>query len=81
MAVRTEHITFSDFPLLPLIRRATAQPLMDLIARLSLAFLDDRIDEALASGEVKTREMEVEVIGKKDEKRKLVGDVGDVIVH
>lgn len=55
---------------------------MDLNAKLSLAFLDGDIEDAL--GNVKTRKMEVNVIGQLKDgkpKRQLVGEVGEVIIH
>ena len=55
---------------------------MDLNSKLSLAFLDGKIDEALK--DVKTRKMEVNVIGQSKDgkpKRQLVGEVGEVIIH
>lgn len=75
-------MSFSDFPLLPVIRRKPAQILMDVISRLSIAFLDGKVEDAL--GDVQTRNMEIEVTGKRKDgrpKRKLVGNVGDVIIH
>jgi platelet-activating factor acetylhydrolase len=80
--VRAEHASFSDFPLLPILRRAGAQIVMDLLSKLSLAFLDGQMEEAL--GEVKTRKMEVEIIGKLKDgkpKRRLIGEVGEIIIH
>lgn len=82
--MRAEHISFSDFPLLPLIRRAKAVVLMDLTTDLSLAFLDGRVDEALSGMGLRARKMEVEEVGKRKDgrpKRQLVGEVGDVVVH
>jgi len=55
---------------------------MDTIAKLSLAFLDDKLDETLQT--VPTTKMEVAVIGVKKDgkpKRKLIGNPGDVIVQ
>lgn len=55
---------------------------MDLISKLSVSFLDDCLDKTLE--ELPTRDMEVEVIGTKENgkpKRQLIGGVGDVIVH
>ncbi|KZP24695.1 hypothetical protein FIBSPDRAFT_856902 [Athelia psychrophila] len=82
--VRAEHISFSDFPLLPLIRRGKAVALMDLTVELSVAFLDGRVDEAVAAMGPRARKMEVEEVGKRKDgrpKRRLVGEVGDVVVH
>jgi platelet-activating factor acetylhydrolase len=77
------HASFSDFPVTPIIRKKSARPLLETISTLSLAFLDDRLEEALVS-EVSTTDMEIEVIGLKKDgkpKRKLIGNVGDVIIQ
>jgi platelet-activating factor acetylhydrolase len=55
---------------------------MNLISKLSLAFLEGKIEEALR--DVRTRKMEIEVIGKKKDgkpKRRCIGEAGEVIVH
>lgn len=55
---------------------------MDVISKLSLAFLDGNMEDALR--DVRTRKMEIEVIGKKKDgepKRRCVGEVGEVIIH
>ncbi|EGO27802.1 hypothetical protein SERLADRAFT_447019 [Serpula lacrymans var. lacrymans S7.9] len=80
--VRSKHISFSDFPLLPLTIKKKAHIVMDIISKLSLAFLDGSIDNAL--DDIRTRKMEIKIVGiKKDGRpsRQLVGDIGDVIVH
>jgi platelet-activating factor acetylhydrolase len=80
--VHAEHSSFSDFPLLPILRRNNAQVLMDLLSRLSLAFLDGQMEDALR--DAKPRKMEVEIIGKTKDgklKRRLVGEVGEIIIH
>lgn len=80
--MRAEHVSFSDFPLLPILRRASAEILMDIISKLSLGFLDGNIDDTLDT--VRTRKMEIEVIGKKKDgkpKRRCIGEAGDVIIH
>lgn len=80
--VGSVHTSFSDFPVMPIIRKKSARPLLETISTLSLAFLDDRLEETLVS-EVSTTNMEIEVIGLKKDgkpKRKLIGNVGDVIV-
>jgi len=81
--VGSVHASFSDFPVTPIIRKKSARPLLETISTLSLAFLDDRLEEALVS-EVSTTDMEIEVIGLKKDgkpKRKLIGNVGDVIIQ
>ncbi|KAL0949350.1 hypothetical protein HGRIS_009420 [Hohenbuehelia grisea] len=80
--VRSQHPSFSDFLVLPVIRTKSARTLMGTIVALSVAFLDNRLREELRVR--KTREMEVRVVGKKPDgkpKRELLGEVGDVIVH
>ncbi|KAJ7178964.1 platelet-activating factor acetylhydrolase, isoform II-domain-containing protein [Mycena filopes] len=80
--IGSQHHSFSDFPVLPLIRTKSAAKLMDLTALLTLAFLDDTLDTALER--VPTKPMEEKIIGKRKDgrpKRTLVGEVGDVIVH
>jgi platelet-activating factor acetylhydrolase len=55
---------------------------MDIISKLSLGFLDGNIDDTLDT--VRTRKMEIEVIGKKKDgkpKRRCIGEAGDVIIH
>lgn len=55
---------------------------MDLLSRLSLAFLDGQMEDALR--DAKPRKMEVEIIGKTKDgklKRRLVGEVGEIIIH
>ena len=55
---------------------------METITKLSLAFLNDKLDEVLQT--VPTTKMETMVIGVKKDgkpKRKLVGLPGDVIVQ
>ncbi|EAU84376.2 hypothetical protein CC1G_01372 [Coprinopsis cinerea okayama7 len=80
--VGSKHTSFSDFPILPLISGGTARRIFNTIADLSVAFLNDQFDEELKH--VKTRKMEIKVIGVKKDgkpKRKLIGDPGDVIVE
>ncbi|KAH7931206.1 hypothetical protein BV22DRAFT_998558 [Leucogyrophana mollusca] len=80
--VRSQHTSFSDFPLLPLVARRPARITMDKILQLSLAFFDNSLDETLDINS--TRKMETQVIGQKADgkpKRKIIGDVADIIVH
>lgn len=80
--VNSKHTTFSDFPILPLIGGRVAKSMFGTIADISIGFLDDRFDETLET--VKTREKEINIVGKKKDgkpKRKLVGESGDVIVE
>ncbi|KAJ7129494.1 platelet-activating factor acetylhydrolase, isoform II-domain-containing protein [Mycena epipterygia] len=80
--IGSQHASFSDFPVLPLVRTKSAATLMDLATMLSLAFLDGTLDAALER--VPTKKMEEKVIGKRKDgrpKRTIVGEVGDVVVH
>jgi platelet-activating factor acetylhydrolase len=80
--VGSNHQSFSDFPILPFIRTRDSLKLHDIIANASLAFLDSNFAQYIE--ETLTREMEAFVIGVKANgkpKRKLQGDVGDIIVH
>lgn len=79
--VGSQHPSFSDFPVLPLIGNASARSLMDKIGRVSTAFFDDELEHVL--GELPQAKMEIKIIGvKKDGKprRKLVGNFGDIII-
>ncbi|KAF8631576.1 hypothetical protein AX15_002327 [Amanita polypyramis BW_CC] len=80
--VGSKHQSFSDFPILPLIKTKAALKLHDTIVSASLAFLDSNFDQFLEVAP--KRDMEVLVIGMKDNgkpRRKLFGDVGDIIIH
>jgi len=80
--VGSKHQSFSDFPILPFIKMRDSLKLHDIIANASLAFLDANFEQYIE--ETLTREMEPFVIGVKPNgkpKRKLRGDVGDMIVH
>lgn len=81
-SVGSQHASFSDFPVLPVVRTKAAETLIDLTAKLSLAYLDDTLDTALER--VPTRKMEEKVIGKRKDgrpKRTLIGEVGEIVVH
>jgi hypothetical protein len=77
-------MSFSDYPIFqpkPL-RASGSDKLIKTIGALSVAFLDDRTDECLS--ECKVRKMEIEWTKAKfrsPSKRRLVGELGDVIVH
>ncbi|KAJ7283996.1 platelet-activating factor acetylhydrolase, isoform II-domain-containing protein [Mycena rebaudengoi] len=78
----SQHVSFSDFPVLPVIRTKSAAKLMDITADLSLAFLDGTLTETLE--QLPTKSMEAKIIGKRKDgrpKRTIVGDVGDIVVH
>jgi len=69
---------------LPVIGKKAARLILDTISNLSLAFLDDELDEAVR--QIPIAKMEIKVIGNKKDaygkpKRKLVGNIGDVIVQ
>ncbi|KAF8204697.1 platelet-activating factor acetylhydrolase, isoform II-domain-containing protein [Pholiota molesta] len=80
--VGSVHVSFSDFPVLPIVGRKNARPIMETILKLSLSFLDDTLEDTLKT--IPTTDMEVKVIGVKKDgkpKRRLVGNVGDVITQ
>ncbi|KAJ8523539.1 hypothetical protein ONZ45_g110 [Pleurotus djamor] len=80
--VRCQHQSFSDFPVLPVLRNKASRRIIDLVGQLSISFLNGTLAHTLQS--VKTRKMEAEVIGVKPDgkpKRRLLGESGDVIVH
>ncbi|RDB22670.1 Platelet-activating factor acetylhydrolase 2 [Hypsizygus marmoreus] len=79
--VGSKHVAFSDLPMLPFFRTSAARTLMEVTSKISIAFLDDKLEQAV--GTLPTRKMEIEIIGKRKDrrpKRKLVGTVGDVII-
>jgi len=60
--------------------KPTAEPVMDVIAKLCIAFIEGKEEEALE--EVRTREMAFEWYEEKGQrKRRIVGGVADVVVH
>lgn len=80
--LRSQHESFSDFPLLPLVSRRAAHLVMDRIMELSEAFIDGEVDTFV--DEIATRKMEIRIVGKKPDgspQRQLVGQVGEVIAH
>lgn len=79
---RTTHQSFSDYKvLLPRFFIGKEVELLRKISGLSVAFLNDYMEDALAGS--MTRDMEVETVedGRGKEKRQLVANPGDVIVH
>jgi len=79
---RATHQSFSDYiVILPRLLIGKEAELLQKISELSVAFLDDRIEDALARST--TREMEVETVkGRRGkEERRLVANAGDIIVH
>ncbi|TFK43726.1 platelet-activating factor acetylhydrolase, isoform II-domain-containing protein [Crucibulum laeve] len=79
--VGSQHVNFSDFPVLPIVHKKGARKIMNTIGTLSLAFLDGKLDQCLEE-EVNTVKMEINIVGVKKDgkpKRKLVGKIGDVI--
>jgi platelet-activating factor acetylhydrolase len=82
-SVGSEHTSFSDALTLPLLSRKGARKLMDVISKLSIAFLDGNLEQALES--IPRRKMEAEIVGKKKNKygrpkKRLVGSIGEIIV-
>jgi platelet-activating factor acetylhydrolase len=80
--VGSQHTSFSDFPVLPLVGTKSAAKLIDVTATLSLAFLDGTLDTALER--VPIKKYEEKIIGKRKDgrpKRTIVGNVGDIVVH
>ncbi|KAG5221574.1 platelet-activating factor acetylhydrolase, II-domain-containing [Salix suchowensis] len=45
--IRAEHQSFSDFPVLPLLRNKTSRMIMQLIAKLSISFLDGSMEHTV----------------------------------
>ncbi|PBK76340.1 hypothetical protein ARMSODRAFT_874734 [Armillaria solidipes] len=64
---RARHESFSDYPLLPCIRTKTSLRFMNIIARLSNAFLDNRLNDTLNTELM--AEMEIEDVGKQNNRR------------
>ncbi|KAF9006574.1 platelet-activating factor acetylhydrolase, isoform II-domain-containing protein [Cyathus striatus] len=82
--VGSEHISFSDFSVLPLFSKAGSRMLMDTICSLTLSFLDNNLENALEGCESHMKKMEIQIVGTKKDgkpKQKLLGNKGDVIVH
>ncbi|TFK71814.1 hypothetical protein BDN72DRAFT_837193 [Pluteus cervinus] len=79
--IGSKHADFSDFPALPVVRSKASSTFLDIIGRLSTAFLEDQIDHALT--EVPSQDLETKVVGvRKDGKprRKIIGEVGKIII-
>ncbi|KIL70181.1 hypothetical protein M378DRAFT_183750 [Amanita muscaria Koide BX008] len=80
--VRSKHQSFSDFPILPFVRTKEAMTHLDVATSASLAFLDSSLEHYIEGAS--KRVMEALVVGVKANgkpKRKLVGSVGEIIVH
>lgn len=80
--VRSKHQSFSDFPILPFIRTKEAMTHLDVATSVSLAFLDSSLEHYIEGAS--KRVMEALVVGVKANgkpKRKLVGSVGEIIIH
>ncbi|THV08375.1 hypothetical protein K435DRAFT_847243 [Dendrothele bispora CBS 962.96] len=97
-SVRCSHPSFSDFPLLPFIKTKSSVELMEMIAELSIKFLDNQLDtdsNIKSTLEQCTKDSDTTirildnipdkiVIGKWGDgsnKHKMVGNLGDVIIH
>ncbi|KIY49364.1 hypothetical protein FISHEDRAFT_12236, partial [Fistulina hepatica ATCC 64428] len=78
--VGSQHAHFSDFLLLPFVPgRSIAQTLMNVICDLSNEYLDGLNEFP----RLRVRKTQIEIIGTKKDgspKRKLVGEVGDVVI-
>lgn len=80
--LRSQHESFSDFPLLPVVSRRSARIVMDRIVELSEAFIDGNVDTFV--DQAATRKMEIRIVGEKPDgspQRQLVGEVGELIAH
>ena len=80
--VGSRHTSFSDFNILPVVGPKHEKAIIDRIGALALAFLDDKLDDGIAA--VPTTELKEEIVGVKKDgkpKRKLLGNIGDVIVQ
>jgi hypothetical protein len=65
---------------LPVVRKQLGQLLMDRIEKLSVAFLDDRLEEEMK--DIPSRKLEMEYLeSKRGQSKRIVGDEGDVILH
>ncbi|KAF8663408.1 hypothetical protein AX16_000980 [Volvariella volvacea WC 439] len=79
--VGSKHSSFSDFHVLPLIGSSASKQFIKMIGDLSVAFFDDRTEKAVQ--EFPSRKMEIQIIGVKKDgkpKKKLVGNIGDIII-
>ncbi|EMD40879.1 hypothetical protein CERSUDRAFT_121514 [Gelatoporia subvermispora B] len=87
--VRSVHISFSDFGVIVPFAKRDGKKLIDLVGTLALAFLENRLDEALKD----VNKLDMELVPVKrfrrrlnkvafgHKRRRLVGEIGDVIVH
>jgi hypothetical protein len=77
-------MSFSDYPIIMprVTQRHFPNNMIQTIGDLSLAFLDDTVDECLANYNVRKMEIENTKAGfRSPSKRRLVGELGDIIVH
>lgn len=82
MSVGSLHQDFSDYAVLPLGGTKNGHLILRRVSDLVLAFLNDELEEAIAS--VPTIELEEIIVGVGKDgkpKRKLLGRVGDVIIQ
>jgi platelet-activating factor acetylhydrolase len=80
--VGSRHQEFSDYAVLPIGRTKNGPLILSRISDLVLAFLDDKLEEAITS--VPTTELEEIIVGVEKggkPKRNLLGNVGDVIIQ
>lgn len=76
-------MSFSDYPLLTpkAIQGPSPGKIIRIIGDLSVAFLEDRVDECLSKHTVRKMETEWTKAGfRTPSKRRLVGDLGDIVV-
>lgn len=79
--VRSRHVSFSDFPTLPLVSTKTTRLVMNRISSLCLTFLDGNTNEKIDS--LLPKRMVVKVTGRRSDgrpKRQLVGNPGDIVI-
>ncbi|KAK0234052.1 platelet-activating factor acetylhydrolase, isoform II-domain-containing protein, partial [Armillaria fumosa] len=78
---RARHESLSDYPLFPCIRSKTSLAFMNIIARLSNAFLDDQLNDTLNTELM--AEMEIEYVGNRKDrraKRHIYESSGSIVV-
>ncbi|KAH9931764.1 platelet-activating factor acetylhydrolase, isoform II-domain-containing protein [Amylocystis lapponica] len=81
--VRAKHVSFSDFGALPGHSPKTGRRLLDAVGALTLAFCGGHVEDGLRDAQLQRRKMQLELVGRHRSTGpwRLVGEVGDVIVH
>jgi len=82
--LRSIHQSFSDFPIISprFLQKSGTDKLMRTIGTLAIALLDGRVDQCLSKFTI--RKMEIEMTAAKfrsPSKKRLIGELGDIIVH